>query len=66
MRIVPSAGHVAGVFRDVEAHAHMALRAEVVDFVRPDAVDEPGEIQRIARGRRSAGKAGRRGRADPW
>ena len=49
MRIVPSAGHVARVLRDVEAHAHVALRAEMIDFIRPDAVDEPREVQRVGK-----------------
>ena len=38
------AGDVAGVFGDVEGDAHVALRAQVVDFVGLDVVDEVGEL----------------------
>ena len=42
--------HIPGVFRDVEAHAHVALRAEMVDLVRLNRVhrlvrrDRVGEV----------------------
>ena len=40
-------GDVARVFRDVEAHAHVALRAEMVDLVGFEVVDEFHEIHRV-------------------
>jgi len=35
---------VAGVFRHVKAHPHVALRAEVIDFVRLDLMEEIRQV----------------------
>jgi hypothetical protein len=34
---------VAGIFRNIEAHTHVALRAQVINFVRSDAVKQFGQ-----------------------
>jgi hypothetical protein len=34
---------VAGIFRNIEAHADVALRAQVVDFVRRNAIQQFGQ-----------------------
>ena len=34
------AGYIAGIFGHIETHAHMALRGQVVDFIRADIVDD--------------------------
>ena len=39
--------HVGGVFRRLETHRHMALRAQVVDLVRLHLVNDAGEVGRI-------------------
>jgi hypothetical protein len=38
---------VAGVFRDVERHADVRLRAEVVDFVRLELVEQFHHLHRV-------------------
>ena len=43
----PQAGDVPGVFRDVEGHADVALRAQVVDLVGLDVVDEVRELPAV-------------------
>ena len=35
------------VFRSFERHRNMALRSEIVDFVRLDLLDDPNQIGRI-------------------
>ena len=35
--------HIGGVLGDLEAHLHVALRAEVVDLIRAQIVEERGE-----------------------
>jgi hypothetical protein len=42
------AGDIAGVFGNVETHTHMALRAEMVNLVRLEVVDELHEIPAIS------------------
>ena len=42
------AGDIASVFGDVETHAHMALGAEVVNFIGFEVVDELHEIHAIS------------------
>lgn len=32
---------VRGVLRDLEGHFHVALRGEIIDFMRPDLLDDP-------------------------
>ena len=39
--------HVGGVFRRLETHRHMALRAQVVDLVGLHLVNDAGEVGRI-------------------
>jgi hypothetical protein len=35
--------HVDGIFRNIEADSHVALRAEMIDFVRNDALEQLGK-----------------------
>src|SRR5215510_8094053 len=43
----PEGGDVAGVFRDVKAHAHVALRGQMIDLVRLDPVQKLDKVRRI-------------------
>ena len=47
MRIVPTPVTSARVFRNVEAHPHVALRPEVINFVRFQLVEQLHQINRI-------------------
>ena len=49
MRIVPRPVTSPVYSGNVEADADVALRAEVIDLIRADAVDQAGEIQRVAK-----------------
>ena len=48
IRIVPRPVTSRGVFRNVEADAHVALRAEMIDLVRLQFVNQLHQIHRIA------------------
>ena len=40
--------HVGGVFGALKAHGHVALRAQVVDFVRLRFLDDAREVAAVA------------------
>ena len=42
------AGDVARILGHVEAHAHMALGAQVIDLIRPDLLQKVGQLSRNA------------------